>query len=89
MNLCAIPASRPSRMKVTLKSSTVKSNGFRSSALKKAPARKSSYWLSVLAKPSLVTTMTPPLKPNSPPRANPTSTISTDRWNSRLPASRR
>ena len=76
-------------MKVTSKSWTVKSKGASDEGWKSAPARKSSYWLRVLAKLSLVTTMTPPLKPHSPPRAKPTSTISTERWNSRLPASRR
>ena len=59
-------------MKVTLKSSTVKLERARASAgSKSAPARKSSYWLSVLAKPSLVTTITPPLNPHSAPTAKP------------------
>ena len=63
--------------------------GSSSAGSNRVPARKSSYWLKVLANPSLVTTITPPLKPHSPPTANPTRTISTERWNNRLPASRR
>ncbi len=62
-------------MKVTSKSVTVKSNGARSSGWKRPPGLKSSYWLSELAKLLPVTTITPPLKPNSEPPAKPARTI--------------
>jgi len=56
-----MPAWAPLRRKSTRKSSTVKLNGFRSSAPNIEPGRKSSYWLSELEKLCPDTTITPPL----------------------------
>ena len=73
-------------MKVTSKSVTVEARTARASGrVEQPPGVKSSYWLSELAKPLPVTTITPPLKPNSEPIAKPASTIRTERWKSRLP----
>ena len=60
-----------------------------SSAPKRLPGTNSSYCVGLLEKPLPTVTITPALKPNSPPTAKPTSTTSTERWKSRLPASRR
>ena len=75
--------------KATLNCLTPTVNGCSWSSENQAPVVRSSYWVTLLAKPCPTITTLVPRKPYRPPTATPTSRVSRLRWKTRLPASRR
>ena len=85
----ALPRWGPDVSNSAVKSSSVRENGVKASASVKGPGVNSSYCRRVLVNEAPSTTITRPSKPNNDPIATPKSSTSKDRWNTRLPTSRR